>query len=326
MNDLKNKKILMFAPKFFNYENIMKEEMERQGAIVHLFDERNNPSSFEKILIRKMPSVMKKKINEYYLNVCEKEKEFIPDYVLFVSPETINLDSLKKLRNTFPNSKFILYMYDSIENKNAKYIYSYFDKCLSFDSNDCKRYGFIFRPLFFNSSYKENSNKDFIYDLGFIGSIHSDRAKILYKIARQCDKQKLKYFYYLYVPGKMMLFIRSILDKNVRALRKYIHLQPLDKNKASEVLSKTNYIIDINHPRQVGLTMRTIEMLGLERKIITTNENIKYYDFYNPNNQIIVNRNGVQINSSQFSKEYYKIDSNVYLKYSLEYWTKEIFS
>ncbi len=67
MNSLKEKKVLFFAPKFFGYENAIKEEIERQGAIVHLYDERCNPSSLEKIIIRKCPSVLKLKIfNNYF--------------------------------------------------------------------------------------------------------------------------------------------------------------------------------------------------------------------------------------------------------------------
>lgn len=326
MADLLNKKVLMFAPKFFNYENIIKDEIERQGAEVHLYDERNNPSSLEKIFIRKLPFLMKKKVNNFYNNVAKQEESFNPDIVFFVSPETINVDSIKLLKNRFNSSRFILYMYDSIENKNSRYIYKYFDKCLSFDSDDCKKYGFQFRPLFFNNSYKKQLCENYSYDFGFIGTIHSDRAKILNKLAKQCEKQDIKFYYYLYVPGKLMLMIRKIFDKNVRHLRKFIHTTPLNKERASEVLAATNYIIDINHPKQVGLTMRTIEMLGMERKIITTNAYIKDYDFYDSHNQIYVDRKNVKIDKEKFINSYNTVKSEVYNKYTIEYWINEIFN
>lgn len=325
MLNLKNKKILMFAPKFFNYENIIKDEIERNGAVVHLYDERNNPTSVEKILIRKIPFLMRKKTNLFYKSIGQKERSFNPDIVFFVSPETITIESIKYLKETFHSSRFILYMYDSIENKNSRYIYQYFDKCLSFDSEDCKKYGFQFRPLFFNNSYKKQVCDDFSYDLGFIGTIHSDRAKILNRIAKQCISQNIRFYYYLFVPGTFMFFLRKVLDKNVRQLKKYIHVVPLDKKEAAKILSSTNYIIDINHPKQVGLTMRTIEMLGMERKIITTNTYIQEYDFYNPKNQILVDRNNVKISKNQFSKDYNTVDSDIYRKYTLEYWTEIIF-
>ena len=73
MSSLQGKRVLFFAPKFFNYEIAIKEELERQGAEVHLYDERGNPSSLEKILIRKCPTVLKSKIYKYYNSIIQKE-------------------------------------------------------------------------------------------------------------------------------------------------------------------------------------------------------------------------------------------------------------
>ena len=97
MIDLKNKKILMFSPKFFNYETLICNEIEAQGGVVHYYDERNNPTSFQKILLRKFHFFMLRKINKYYYAVAEKEKEFSPDYVLFISPETVTKKAIEKL-------------------------------------------------------------------------------------------------------------------------------------------------------------------------------------------------------------------------------------
>ena len=85
---------------------------------------------------------MTHKINSYYKRISIQEKKFNPDYVLFISPETINRQSIVFMRGCFQNAKFILYMWDSLENKNAKKVYSFFDKCLSFDKQDCNKYGF----------------------------------------------------------------------------------------------------------------------------------------------------------------------------------------
>lgn len=327
MSSLEGKKVLFFAPKFFNYEGAIKEELERQGAVVHLYDERGNPSSLEKIIIRKCPFLLKSKIYNYYKNIIDSEKDFSPDYVFFLSPETATKECMDLLRRTFPSAKYILYMYDSLENKNAKYIYSCFDRCLSFDSDDCKNYGFVFRPLFFMNSFESSSTvQDFKYDFCFIGTIHSDRAKILYQLKKQFDSKGYSYFYYLYVPGKMMYIFRWLLDKYVRKFgRKYIYTVPIEKTVVSDVSEHSKYIIDINHPKQIGLTMRTIEMLGLKRKILTTNENIKAYDFYRPTNQIIVSRKNVVIPTNSVSDSYETIDEKVYTSYNLKSWIMQVF-
>ena len=45
-------------------------------------------------------------------------------------------------------------------------------------------------------------------------------------------------------------------------------------------------VVDVENPGQHGLTMRSIEIIGLKRKFITTNPDIVNYDFYNSNNMI----------------------------------------
>ena len=326
---LLGKKVLLFSPCFFNYEKLIANAIEAEGGIVHLYDERNNPSSLEKILLRKVSFLMSSKINKFYKDVCVKELDFQPDYIFFISPETVNKKSIINIKESFPKASLILYMYDSIENKNAKKIYNLFDSCFSFDPKDCNKYKFNFRPLFFCDDFeKDKENRDIEYKFSFIGSIHSDRAKILNKLRLEFESKDISFYYYLFVPGKLMLFIRMLLDRNIRQLLKkdMIHLKPIDKKAVSEIARKTLYTIDINHPKQVGLTMRTIEMLGLQRKMLTTNMNIANYDFYRNENQIIIDRNDVKINFESMSNEYKAIDDNIYDRYNLETWIKDIFS
>ncbi|MTD01286.1 hypothetical protein GKS16_03215 [Streptococcus uberis] len=66
--------------------------------------------------------------------------------------------------------------------------------------------------------------------------------------------------------------------------------------------------------------MRTIEMLGMNKKIITTNSDIKNYDFYHPNNISIINRDSIEIDPNFLNSEYEPIDKEVYDKYSLKNW------
>lgn len=325
--DLKNKKVLLFAPKFFNYEQLIKQSIEEKGAIVHLYDERNNPSSLDKILYRKAKFLMKRKIKTFYDEISKSEIDFGPDYVVFINPETIDDYSISKLKSSFVNSKFIVYMWDSCENKNVKKYFRYFDKCLSFDRNDCEKYNLQFRPLFYNRQFEENNNTEYKYAFSFIGTVHSDRAKILGEIKKICDENNLPYYFYLYVPGRLLLGLRLLLNPAFRKWDKnYIHIKPLNNEEAAKVLASSYYIIDINHPKQTGLTMRTIEMIGLNRKILTTNMDVVNYDFYNTVNQMVIDRNKVSIPIEDIRKPYQVVEKNIYDKYSISSWIEDIFS
>ena len=328
IDNLKGKRVLMFCPKFFNYQELIKIEIENQGATVHLYDERNNPSSIEKMLLRKTRFLVEKKISKFYSNVIEKESRFDPDYIFFVNIEAAGKTELKKLHKKFPDSKFVLYMWDSSKNKsNLRNILTFFDKKFSFDRDDCEKYGMQFRPLFYSESVKVKNNKNnFKYDVSFIGTIHSDRAKILYQIKKYCEKNNLSYYFYLYVPGGLLLFLRMIFTVDLKKWgKKYIHTIPLDKNKVSEISNATRCVIDINHPDQTGLTMRTIEMLGLKRKMMTTNSNIRAYDFYRSENQFIIDRNNFSLDINKLKNEYVNIPDDIYKKYSLKNWVDDIF-
>lgn len=325
--DLKGKRVLLFTSVLFNYHIQIKNVIEDLGAEVHLYDERNDPSSMEKILIRKARFLMSRRTNEYYKLMCEKEADFKPDYVLFVSPEAVTEESLRMLRTTFCYSKFILYMWDSVKNKKVEGILKHFDSAFSFDPADCKQYNMTFRPLFFSQNFeKTETEEEYEYDVSFIGTVHSDRAKILWEIKEFCDDNQLKYYFYLFIPGKLLFNLRMMTDPYLRKWDKsYIHIDSIAKEEVARISRKTRCIIDINHPEQTGLTMRTIEMLGLSRKLATTNTNISSYDFYRPQNQIVLDRKNLMLSKDMIREKYAEIPEEIYKKYSIQYWAKDIF-
>jgi len=329
LRTLQGKRVLLITSILFNYHNLIKKTIEDLGAEVHLYDERNNPSSVEKILIRKARFLMNGRTNRYYDSVCKKEKDFNPDYILFVSPEAVTKESISRMRQTFKRSTFILYMWDSVKNKHAQNIVSLFDSRFSFDPNDCKQYNMVLRPLFFLPDFQKNDNADnqeFEYDISFIGTVHSDRAKILLDVKNFCDREKLNYYFYLFIPGKLLYILRMLTDRSLRKWDKaYIHIDSISKEEVVRISSRTRCIIDINHPNQTGLTMRTIEMLGLNRKLATTNTNIRSYDFYRPENQIVIDRRHLSLSREMIRKDYVTIPENIYKRYSAEYWAKELF-
>lgn len=70
--------------------------------------------------------------------------------------------------------------------------------------------------------------------------------------------------------------------------------------------------------------MRTIEMIGLKKKLITTNKDIVNYDFYNENNILVVDRNNFKLDTDFINKPYQELDERIYKKYSLESWIKTL--
>jgi hypothetical protein len=97
-------------------------------------------------------------------------------------------------------------------------------------------------------------------------------------------------------------------------------MEPPGKVKRSRV------ILDIQHPAQEGLTMRTIEMIGAGKKLLTTNREVISYDFYDSHNMQYIDRNNPVIDKSFFKTDYRTIDSRIYDKYSIRGWLREVFA
>lgn len=100
----------------------------------------------------------------------------------------------------------------------------------------------------------------------------------------------------------------------------------MSKSEIRDVFLNSKAVIDIQHPEQTGLTMRSIEMLGLNKKLITTNVDIRNYDFFNGNNIVVINRSNPSVPDDFIDANYIKPNGNVVSKYSIQSWLSSIFS
>jgi len=327
-----DKKVLLFSPQFFGYGEAVAEKIRSYGADVDYYDERPSNDFLTKALIRIDKSLLNRKIHKYYQKIISSLKEDYYDYVLFLNLEAIAEKDLLELKRTQPNATFIMYMWDSVKNKkHTTSLLPYFDYKHTFDKDDSenKTYNsFNFRPLFFLDEYR-NLNKDIPkeVDILFVGTVHSDRYHILMKIQSICNKINVKTDFFMFFQSKKLFYARKASDKTF-SKAKMIDFQfdSLPKEKLIKRLERTKVVLDIQHPNQTGLTMRTIEMIGGHKKIITTNMHIKSYDFYNPNNILYIDRKNIELNDAFFNTEYEALDAGIYHRYSVDGWLEDVFS
>jgi hypothetical protein len=332
--DLSNKKILFFAPSFFGYDNEIKKELEKRGAQVILYNERPSTNFLIKTIIR----LNKKFIYFYtlrYFNKIIKTNAYTAfDYVFIIKGEVFTREIVSNFKENYPQAKFILYLWDSIKNYiDIKNALNLFDKTSTFDIEDSKEIESLkFRPLFFANDYLNLPLISSLatkpkYDLLFIGTVHSDRWEFLSKLKKEAEKNNLNVFYYLYIQSPIIFFFRKLLDKRLRSLPlRDIQFYPLTIDKICRLVEQSVAILDIQHPKQTGLTMRSIEVLGANRKLITSNTSISNYDFYHQNNVLIVDRKNPKLPETFFNLPYIEIDQKIYTKYSIEGWISDIFS
>lgn len=330
MINLNTKSILLIAPKFFDYEREIYNKLVEFGANVFYYNERPDNNFFTKAIIRVNKKLIKKKIEKYYYKILKDIYLIKLDYVIVVNAEAISLKFLKELREYQNSAKFVLYMWDSLLNKNRTGdLIEYFDSTFSFDHQDCERIEKLkFLPLFYIDSYKEiaiNPVKSTVYDFCFIGTIHSDRFNILQSIIESQKEIKINYFFYMFFHNRILFLKKKIMDIKFKKARfSDFHFNSLTLSQTFEYINLSKIIIDINHPNQSGLTMRTIETLGAKKKLITTNSHVKRYDFYNDNNILVIDRANPIVPYKFLISPYQEISNEIYKKYSIENWIKSL--
>lgn len=329
--DINGKKILFFTPTFFNYENMIADKMREMGAEVDMFNVRSVTSSLNRALLKISPDLFLLHSLRYYQEIIQSVKDRSYDYILIVKCDMTPVRVLKELRRLFPKAKLCLYLWDSVKNiPGILKKLPYFDVMHSFDINDCARYpGLQFRPLFFGDEFVKRSEaeKDDRYDISFLGTVHSDRFAVIRQVQKIADATGLKCFWFLYLQSRFVYFLYKLTKKEFRAVPEdTFSYEKMPASKIAEIVDESRIILDIQHPRQTGLTMRTIEMIGMRKKLITTNESIKEYDFYDENNVMVIDRKQVRIPAEFLQTAYHPLPAKTYEKYSLSSWILDVLS
>jgi hypothetical protein len=313
-------------PKFFGYEQEIKVEMERQGAVVDWLPDRPFDSSVLKALTKLRPEWLLPYTDACYESLLTSFGASTYSKIFVVNGQTLSYKFLSKLRSTFPAAEVILYMWDSIKNRpNIIKNLPLFDKVFSFDVQSIKDYGFHHRPLFFSPGFKPSTTNDLNYGLSFIGTAHSDRYGVISKV-KDALPVDVKTFWYLYLQAPWVFNAYKFTNPNFKHAKKSdFNFNPLDKSIVQTIFSKSFAILDIEHPHQTGLTMRSLEAFGSHKKLVTTNQSVGDYEFYNSNNICIIDRQTPKIPSAFFKEPFIPALPKVYERYSLRGWVNEIF-
>jgi hypothetical protein len=327
---ISGKKILFISVQTFNYEKAIADKLKSLGADVDYYDERPANSIFAKGIIRLKRSLYHNTINKYYNTILSSVRVGNYDFFFLIKGEVIPEFFLEEFKKRNPKCEFIFYTWDSFNNNpHGQSILKYFDKKFTFDNFDAITLNMSFRPLFFIDEYDElNGVKSEVIkqDLLFLGTAHSDRYRISSEAVSWCTENKLKAYAYYFMPSRLVFTFKSMFDNSFKSFEyKKLSFTSLSILDIIELYKQSSVILDINHPGQKGLTMRTFEALGAGKKLITTNPDIKKYLFYNEKNIFIIDRENVALDKSFFETPFVSLDRELRYDMSLSGWLKMIF-
>lgn len=329
VSSIKGKKILFFAPLFFEYEKKIAKKMEKMGAIVDMYNVRSVTSAKDRALLKISARLFHSKSLAYYEKIIRENKGKEYDYILVIKCDMTPERILAKFRKEFPKAKMCLYLWDSVKNiPGILGKFQYFDTLHSFDMEDCKKYRELkFRPLFYADEFCKEAKTDVQkYEVSFAGTVHSDRFAVIKQVRERTEK-KGDSVWYCYLQSKFIYYFYKVTKREFANTKiTDFDFKKLESKDIVEIVRQSKAVLDIQHPKQTGLTMRTIEMLGMNKKLITTNAAILNYDFYNPNNIKVVDRKNVVIDEMFLDTKYEPLSEEIYNKYSLHSWILEVLS
>ncbi|ROH97597.1 CgeB family protein [Chryseobacterium daecheongense] len=322
MISLKDKKILFLSVSFFKYERAIAKRLSELGAKVDFYDERPSNSNFSKGIIRFNKKLYQLQIHKYYKKILEEIQGKKYDYFLLIKGEATPAFFLEEIKRNNPHMEMIHYNFDPLtEYPLLISNLQYFDKKFTFERSDTQKYNLHFRPLFYLDEYRDSNHEfqDFEHDVVFIGSAHTDRYVVGEKVKSVADKLSLKSFFYYYAMGRTAFKLKKLFDKNMKQFDlKKVSFEKLNHEQIIDYYKKSKAVLDINKPFQNGLTIRTFEVLAAGRKLITTNEDIRNYPFYNPNNILIIDRENVELRPDFFTEAFSGIDEKILYMMSLD--------
>lgn len=233
------------------------------------------------------------------------------DIILVIKGDFIDPKSILELKK-YAKKTFAYFNDNTIRCPKIIKVIPYFDEVFSFEKEDCEKYHLKFATNWIYNLTPEKPENPIEQKVFNIIS-EDKRISVLSKIATDLESKKISH--------KLFVYNKKI-KKRISSME-YI-TKPIPLSEINKHINGSQVLLDINRKNQNGLTFRVFESLGLNKKLITTNSDIQNYDFYNPNNILIVDEKNPDIPVSFFEKEYVKIPDAIFNKYTLDGWINNV--
>lgn len=323
--DLADKHVLVQAPPFFGYDEVIANALRDRGAIVDLIPDRPfNSALMHAVTKLERRAVLGQAARLYRRRLSELGRSRY-DHILVVNGQTLSDTYLKTLRQEYPTARFSFYIWDDFENRpHAVAMLPLYDAAFSFDRLAAERYGLSFRPLFFSPDFDLPTNPTADLELSFVGTAHSDRPAVVHRIDQLLPPTVSRYWF-LYLKARWVLHYNRLTNRHFRGLPSSLFSHtPMPRSKVKALFGRSKGFIDIEHERQSGATIRTFEALGSRKKLITTNARIREFDFYSPENIQVIDRRDPHIDLDLLEAPVKEIAPDVRHRYSVQGWVDDI--
>ena len=218
----------------------------------------------------------------------EDWKYKIAEYdVIFIFDGVRGRDVIEYIRDHNKRARIIIYYINPVDfaDRKAPHNYKGLDcEFYTFDPIDAKKFGIKFKPYFYPEEYMIDCDEKvpIKQDIFFVG-VDKDRLGVIKALHRRFEQMNLT--------DKLMI-VATLHKKYSRSDEKWL-AKRVPYEKIAENIKQSRAILDIVQSGQSGITLRPMEAMFYNKKLITNNIYIKEYDFYNPHNIFILQERNI---------------------------------
>ena len=203
----------------------------------------------------------------------------------------------KYIKNKNKNIRIIFWYWNSLVELGNKIIDTeYIDEIWTYNRFDSKNFNLKYNPQFYLKMF-DLENKETNTDVLFLGR-DKGREESLRKLESELN-------------GMDVITNFKIVKTSADTVKYPDYLKLLEESKC---------ILDYSFTLPCGLSLRPLEALFYEKKLITNNSDIKNYDFYDSNNIFILGEDDINKIKEFIDKPYKKIDEKIVRYYDFYSW------
>ena len=347
--DLKLKNILIVMPQFYAYQSKIHEDLIARGANVRFYDEEPEKTKF--LVLKRLGKIFKKQniFQKFNKQLTEKIIAEMPaggyDYFLLIRGNIITVDTINEIKEKAlkDGAKTVYYAWDSFKNmEHHGELGRQFNYRATFDSVDAKNNpDYELLPLFYSDEFdaeRVENPAEYKYDYVSVSAFFPFRYRYFKAFKKANPDKKLCLKLYL-APNvyKGKKFTDPKLVKNLDM--DIVSFTPFSPEEIRDMCLNSKAILDLANETQQGLTMRTMETLGIRRKIVTNNIYLKDYEFYNEDNAKVLEELASKADEAEASGDYsafelpdsswldkrYVVDDAIRRRYSIHAWLDNLF-
>lgn len=220
-------------------------------------------------------------------------------------------DYVKWLRKHKPDADIVFWYWNYARNTvNPDTVDGTLCRKWSFSRVDAKKYGMRFNPLPYFTEIKSPPKSE-KYDIVFVGK-DKGRLPALLKLKEQFEN--------------MGLTTKFIITPTSRRKKNPAYSKPISYLESVAVSAEGRAVLDYIEVTNSGQSLRIVEALFLEEKIITNSELIVDYDFYCPENIFILGKDDPSKLPEFLSTPYKPVDKEIVMRYDHDSIIERFFS